>query len=303
MRTALPPTGAGRAQMGQGLRSLYRVLKARRLVFTDPARQVKTGFPDPTIPMPLAVEHIRAALDSADPARALLSALVAFHGLTAHQLQHLRLTHVHDGGHLNVDGRRVPLAEPVRLRLAAYLDHRNRHWPTTANPHLFLHFRSATTSAHVGHRWIILRLGPHLTCRPLRNDRLLDEALATDGDAKRLGDLFGISTNTARRYTQSLGHPGLQGLPEPGQAGSCPVACTPDPPGRSAVQQQDLDQGLGARLGQDGGGGGWRPLRGTRLWPGHRGSGPRVPGGSRLLMRSGLCWGCGRGMSRRCIVS
>jgi putative transposase len=27
---------------------------------------------------------------------------------------------------------------------------------------------------------------------------------------------------------------------------------------------------------------------------GHRGSGPRIPGGARLLMRSGLCWGCER---------
>ncbi|MGV9248067.1 hypothetical protein [Streptomyces sp. NPDC003710] len=219
VRTVLPPAGAARTQMGQGLRSIFRVLKAQRLVFTDPARQVKTGFPDPAIPMPLPAEHIRAALGSADPARALLSALVAFHGLTPYQIQHLHLTQVHDD-RLDVDGRLVPLAEPVRARLATYLDHRRRHWPTTANPHLFVHFRTATTTAAVGHRWINLHLGPHLTCRALRNDRLLDEALATDGDAKRLGDLFGIGINTARRYTQSLGHPGLQGLPAPGPPGS-----------------------------------------------------------------------------------
>ncbi|MEU6370303.1 hypothetical protein ABZ876_32425 [Streptomyces sp. NPDC046931] len=211
VRSALPPTGANRTRMGQGLRSLYRVLKAQRLVFTDPAGQVRTGFPDPTIPMPLRVEHIRAALDSADPSRALLCALIAFHGLTAHQIQHLQLTHVCDG-HLVVDGRRVPLAEPVSLRLAAYLDHRRRRWPATANPHLFIHYRSATTTAHVGHRWINLRLGPHLTTRALRNDRLLDEALATDGDAKRLGDLFGINTRTAQRYTKTVGHSSLQRL-------------------------------------------------------------------------------------------
>ncbi|MFF9301785.1 hypothetical protein [Streptomyces sp. NPDC014764] len=209
IRAVLPPTGAARTQMGQGLRSLYRVLKAQRIVFTNPAAQVKTAFPDPTIPLPLHTGHIRAALTSTDPAQALLAALIAFHALTAQQIQHLRLTDVHDG-HLDVDGRRVPLAEPVRQRLAGYLDHRRRHWPTTANPHLFLHFRTATTTAHVGHRWINLHLGPHLTTRALRNDRLLDEALATDGDAKRLGDLFNISTRTAQRFTHSLEHPDLR---------------------------------------------------------------------------------------------
>ncbi|MFY4722206.1 hypothetical protein [Streptomyces sp. LaBMicrA B280] len=95
------------------------------------------------------------------------------------------------------------------VRLAAYLDHRRRHWPTTANPHLFVHFRSATTSAPVGHRWINLHLGPHLTIRALRNDRLLHEAQATGGDVKRLGDLFGISPRTAYRFTRTLGHPDL----------------------------------------------------------------------------------------------
>ncbi|GAB2824736.1 hypothetical protein GCM10027073_63170 [Streptomyces chlorus] len=93
---------------------------------------------------------------------------------------------------------------------AAYLDHRHRQWLATANPHLFVHFRTATTTAHVGHRWINLQLGPHLTTHALRNDRLLHEALATDGDAKRLGDLFGLSTRAARRSTKSLEHPDLR---------------------------------------------------------------------------------------------
>ncbi|MEU1519142.1 hypothetical protein ABZ490_44605 [Streptomyces sp. NPDC005811] len=217
IRTVLPPTGAARTQTGQGLRSIFRLLKAQRLVFTDPARQVRTGFPAPTIPMPLPVEHIRAALDSADPAQALLCALIAYHGLTPHQIQRLQLTNIRDD-HLEIDSRRIPLAAPVRRRLAAYLDHRRRHWPTTANPHLFLHFRSATTHAHVGHRWINLRLGPHLTCRALRNDRLLDEALATNGDAKRLTDLFGISTRTAQRFTTTVEHPDLRDRP-PGPIG------------------------------------------------------------------------------------
>ncbi|MGW1395665.1 hypothetical protein ACWD6Q_28840 [Streptomyces nigra] len=210
VRAALPAAGAARTQMGQGLRSLFRVLKAHRRVFTNPASKIKTAHPDPTIPMPLHVDHIRHALTSTDPAQALLCALLAFHALSAHQLQHLKLTDLH-GPRLTVDGRTITLADPVRDRLASYLDHRRRHWPDTANPHLFVHFRSANTTTHVGHRWINLHLGPHLTCRSLRNDRLLHEALATEGDAKRLGDLFGISTRTAHRYARHISHPDLQG--------------------------------------------------------------------------------------------
>lgn len=210
IRAVLPPTAAARRQMGQGLRSLYRVLKAQRIVFTNPAAQVKTAFPDPTIPLPLHTEHIRAALDSADPVQALLSALIAFHGLTAHQLQHPP-PHSYPR---RPPRRRQPLGparRPCARRLAAYLDHRRRQWPTTANPYLLVHFRTATTGAPVGCRWINLRLGPHLTTRSLRDDRLLDEALATDGDVKRLAALFAISPRTAQRYTQHLTSPSLQG--------------------------------------------------------------------------------------------
>ncbi|MEU0656906.1 hypothetical protein ABZ485_32375 [Streptomyces albogriseolus] len=210
VRAALPAAGAARNQMGQGLRSLFRVLKAHRRVFTNPASIIKTAHPDPTIPMPLRVDHIHHALTSTDPAQALLCALLAFHALSAHQLQHLKLTDLH-GPRLHLDDRTITLADPVRERLAAYLGHRRRHWPATANPHLFVHFRSATTMAHVGHRWINLHLGPHLTCRALRNDRLLHEATTTGGDAKRLSDLFGISTRTAQRFTTTLTHPDLHG--------------------------------------------------------------------------------------------
>ncbi|MEU9646491.1 hypothetical protein [Streptomyces sp. NPDC048188] len=211
VRAVLPPSGLARTQMGQGLRSLFRVLKARRLVFTDPACQVRTAFPDPTIPMPLPVDHIRDALNSSDPARALLCALLAFHGLSAHQVRHLTLTDLtSDGSGLTVDGRTIPLATPVRERLDAYLDHRRRHWPATANAHLFVHFRTATGTAPVGPLWINRNLGEHLTCRALRNDRLLHEAQATDGDPKRLADLFGLSINAAQRYTSTLEHPDLR---------------------------------------------------------------------------------------------
>jgi hypothetical protein len=39
--------------------------------------------------------------------------------------------------------------------------------------------------------------------------RILDEAIATGGDTRRLYDLFGLSVKGAQRYTAVLDHPDL----------------------------------------------------------------------------------------------
>ena len=89
----------------------------------------------------------------------------------------------------------------------------------TGNPHLFVHVRTVVTTTCVGPAWIRQHLGPHLTTRNLRSNRIPDEALATGGDAKRLSEMFGIGLHAARRYTAVLGHPGLSdpglGTPTP----------------------------------------------------------------------------------------
>jgi hypothetical protein len=93
--------------------------------------------------------------------------------------------------------------------LAAYLDYRNRRWPNTANPHLFLHYRSASRLEPVGQRWIWLIIGPGINARAIREDRILNEAHATGGDARRLADLFGLSIQAGTRYTNTVDHPDL----------------------------------------------------------------------------------------------
>ncbi|MFF9819500.1 hypothetical protein [Streptomyces sp. NPDC014006] len=95
---------------------------------------------------------------------------------------------------------------PVRERLDAYLTHRTARWPATANPYLFTHPQSANGTDPVGPRFVYTRLGPHLNTRDLRTDRLLQEALA-GGDAKRISEMFGMTIDTAQRYTSILGHP------------------------------------------------------------------------------------------------
>ena len=90
---------------------------------------------------------------------------------------------------------------------AVSLDDRNRRWPRCANTQLFINTRSAPSTEPVGNRWLCLTLGR--SPKSLREDRILDEAITTGGDIRRLSDLFGISTKAATRYAVGIGHPTL----------------------------------------------------------------------------------------------
>ncbi len=205
---ALPPSGNPRATTGQGLKSMFRVLKAHKVLFSDPTARVRTGYVESRQPLPVDLEVVRAALHSTDTAQAALVGLIAFHGLGSGPLRRLRLTDVRDG-RLHVDGRVIVLADPVRTRLAAWLDHRASRWPNTTNPYLFVSQRTATQVQPVGSRWVRLAIGPGLTPTALREDRILNETHATGGDARRLSDLFGLSIQASTRYTATIDHPDL----------------------------------------------------------------------------------------------
>ena len=158
--------------------------------------------------MPLEPAVISSALHSPDPARAALTALIAFHGLRSGQLRGLQLTDVRDR-RLHLRDRVVLLADAVTDRLDAYLHYRQQRWPNTTNPHLFINFRSAIRTSPVGNRWLWLTLDLPGGSQALREDRILNEAQATGGDVRRLCDLFGISVAAATRYTNTVDHPDL----------------------------------------------------------------------------------------------
>ena len=202
----LPAGGTRRATTLAGLRSIFKVLKSRRMVFANPTRGIPIGSHEQNQPLPVDVEVVRRLLQSPDPVQAALAALLTFHGLRTDELRHLLLTDVRDG-RLLVGERQIILADPVRSRLRAYLDFRNARWPRTANPHLFIHLRTATREVPFGKRWIGLKLGT--AAQLLREDRILEEAQATHGDCRRLNALFGLSTQAALRYTETVDHPGL----------------------------------------------------------------------------------------------
>jgi len=204
----LPAEGNARAGCGQGLKSIFGVLKGRKAIFVNPIGRLVTGQYQQRQPMPQDPALLRAALQSNDPARAAIVALIAYHGTSIGSVRRLLLTDIRDGLLYQGD-REIPLATQVRARIAAYLDERAVNWPATTNPHLFVNSRSAWRDTSVGHRWVSLKIGDQLTVKTIREDRILHEAHATHGDTRALTDLFGLSIKAASRYTDTVDHPGF----------------------------------------------------------------------------------------------
>lgn len=206
----LPPSGNPRSIMGAGLRSIFTLLKARKTLFVNPIARVRTGTHERRQPLPLDTASIQTALNSPNPACAAIAALAAFHGVRTRDIRHMALTDLADG-RLRInqpdDTRRILLADPVKVRLAAWLDYRARRWPHTANPYLFINHRNAGKLDPVGFHWVSRTMDVPVSV--IRDDRILHEVNATNGDLRRICELFGIKVETALRYLPS---PNLEDL-------------------------------------------------------------------------------------------
>lgn len=200
---AIPSGGLERPRVGQGLKSIFRLLKGRKVLFVDPTSRIKTGEHESRQPLPLDTGIVAERLHSENPATALIVALIAFHGLRAQPVRRLLLTDIVDG-RVTLNGRTIPLADPVRERLTTYLNYRNTRWPESINPHLLIHYRTQRNDQPVGHRWVLLTIGTGLTPKQLREDRILNEADATGGDIRAIADLFGLSIQASTRYVSTL---------------------------------------------------------------------------------------------------
>lgn len=197
VRAVLPSAGNPRSTMGAGLRSILTLLKARKVLFVNPIARIQTGSHERRDPLPAQAENIRESLLSPNPACAALTALATFHGLRAGELRNMQLTDLVDG-RLQLGSRSILLAQPVRVRISAWLDHRNKRWPATANPHVFINPSNCNRTTPVGGRWLTLVTG--IPVHVMREDRILHEARATGGDVRRICDLFGLSVEGALRY-------------------------------------------------------------------------------------------------------
>ncbi|MGW5249767.1 hypothetical protein ACWEQN_39490 [Streptomyces sp. NPDC004129] len=201
---AVPPTGGtDRSEMLSGLRSIFQVLHGRRRVFTNPTTRMKVGTPEPQTPVPMGVPVLRRLVSDTDPTRAACGTPLIFHGLRPVRLHMLSVTDVIDG-RLAIEDRKILLASPARAALNGYLAYREQKWPNSGNPHLFINQATAGHLTPVTAQWINKVLGT--SAQALREDRILDEAHASEGDARRLADLFGLTVNAAQRYTATVDH-------------------------------------------------------------------------------------------------
>lgn len=71
---------------------------------------------------------------------------------------------------------------------------------------MFINHRTACHLGPVGSRWLSIKLG--MAAQLIREDRILDEALASGGDLRRICDLFGIGIDAAARYAVPEPTPG-----------------------------------------------------------------------------------------------
>jgi integrase len=200
-------TGATRRLAMAAMRSLFTTLKARRVLFTNPARPL-TGraLPPPPV-LPLGdTQRARLLCHLNEPAQRLIVLLAGVHALRPSQICALTLDDAGPAAStLLTSGRARPLDQLTTSHLRAWLDARHARWPTTANPHLLINRSTAGGLKPVDRSYVqatMRRAG--ITAAELRADRLLDEAHASGGDPLRLTHLFGISDPTAIRYCAEI---------------------------------------------------------------------------------------------------
>ncbi|MEU7206736.1 hypothetical protein [Streptomyces sp. NPDC045470] len=101
---------------------------------------------------PLAPHEVRRAVQSAaTPAARVALALAAVHTVRPSDIPAVRLDHVDlNGRRLTVAGRTHPPDELTRQVILAWLEHRRRRWPDTANPHLLINQQTAMDTTRVG---------------------------------------------------------------------------------------------------------------------------------------------------------
>jgi hypothetical protein len=201
-------TGPTRKLVAAAMRSLFRTLKARRVVFTNPTTGLEVHREAP--PPALGLDPTRRAglLDQLHrPDGRLVVLLAGVHALRPHQIRVLALADVDvAAGTLLAGGRPRRLDGLTHQALRAWLELRRARWPGSANPYLLVNQSTAGGLAPVtrGHvQKVFQQLG--LTAQDLRTDRLLAEVHATGGDPLKLTEFFGITEPTAIRYCLELG--------------------------------------------------------------------------------------------------
>lgn len=206
--------GSKRAMTGTALRSLFRTLKAKQLIFANPTVRLRPGRGPERAVLSIDPTVLSRLLEMVTrPEHRLIVLFAGVHALTRHQIRHLMLEDVDLGRQtLLVDGRRRPLDSLTTETLGEWLALRAERWPQTANPHLLINRHTAFGLGPVNPSVItfLFRELP-TTAGALRNDRLLAEAQSCGGDPLHLARSFGLSYRTAMRFAASADEPSPAG--------------------------------------------------------------------------------------------
>jgi hypothetical protein len=105
------------------------------------------------------------------------------------------------GRRLDPGGLDHPLDEFTVSAIRGYLDFRNQRWPTTTSPYLLVTRKTAHTGSPVSRFWLNrLFRGLPVTAEQLRDDRIIEEALARRPDPLHLAAVFGFGPRAGLRY-------------------------------------------------------------------------------------------------------
>ena len=184
------------------MRSLFGHCKRTGRIFRDPTSGLRDSQRPLILIQPLEPAEIDQATAAAvTPAARLAVALAAVHAARPKTIRELHLGDVDLGNRrLVIAGRSRPLDDLTRRLLLAWLQHRGRRWPGTANPHLIVNQQTAMTTRAVSENWLTESCrGLTATLERLRVDRQLEEALM-GGDPLHLAAVFGIDDTTAIKY-------------------------------------------------------------------------------------------------------
>ena len=198
-----------RRQTLTALRSLFGHAKKTGTIFRDPTRGARDGQRPLILIQPLRPAEIdQAASAAVTPAARLAVALAAVHAARPRAIRELHLGDVDLGNRrLVIAGAPRPLDDLTRTLLLAWLQHRGRRWPGTANPHLIINQQTAMTTRAVSENWLAGACrGLTATLERLRVDRQLEEALTHGADPLHLAAVFGIDDTTAIKYATIARH-------------------------------------------------------------------------------------------------
>jgi hypothetical protein len=231
--TATRPLPASRRrQTLTALRSLFGHCKTTGTIFRDPTRGVRDDPRPLNLLQPLQPGDIsQATAAAATPAARLAVALAAVHAARPKTIRELHLADIDLGNRrLVITGRARPLDDLTRHLLLAWLEHRRRRWPGTANPHLIINQQTAMTTRAVSENWLTETCrGLTATLERLRADRQLEEALTRGPDPLHLAAVFGLDDTTAIRYA-TIARQLLQTPAEQHHPHQIPRTQGPEPP-------------------------------------------------------------------------